>query len=198
MVPSHTRPGAVRCSTCVAVEREGEQHHHQRGERQHLVDDDPAAPFDAQVLGCDESSGAPHRSRAATCPARWARGARGIGHLTADHVDDAWPACTARSSSWLATITVAPADGRVQGAVELVAAGGVEAGVGLVEQPQLGSSGHQAGQGSTALLPGAEPADRSRRPIAAARPIRSQRAGDLVGGGADRRTPEPGHVLAPP
>ena len=70
----------------------------------------------------------------------------------------------ARSSSWLATITVAPdaAAWRSDG-VELVAAVGVEAGVRLVEQPQLGTAGDQAGERGAPLLAGREPAHREHR-----------------------------------
>ena len=47
--------------------------------------------------------------------------------------------------------------------VDEVAAVLVEAGVGLVEQPQLGAAGDEAGQRGAAPLPGREPADGRRR-----------------------------------
>ncbi len=45
-------------------------------------------------------------------------------------------------------------DGVADEAVEAVAPGGVEAGVGLVEQPELGAAGQQAGQRGAAALAG--------------------------------------------
>ena len=60
--------------------------------------------------------------------------------------------------------------GLAQRGVELVAPGGVEPGVRLVEQPQLGPAGHQAGQRGAPLLAGRQPAHRQR--ARAARPAR--------------------------
>ena len=79
--------------------------------------------------------------------------------------------------------------GLAQRGVELVAAGGVEAGVGLVEQPQLGPAGHQAGQGGAPLLAGREPADRQHGEPAG-RPSRSIAAATSASCRPDRRAPE--------
>ena len=101
------------------------------------------------------------------------------------------PARPARSSSWLATIIVAPAAvaARSDG-VELVAAGCVEAGMGLVEQPQLGAAGDQAGQRRAPPLTGRQLANRHVAAAGPARPMRSSAAADLVRRRADRRAPE--------
>ena len=67
----------------------------------------------------------------------------------------------ARSCSWEAITTVAPRDdGVANQAVEKVPVFGVEAGVGLVEQPELGVAGHQGGQRHPAALTGGQGADR--------------------------------------
>ena len=66
----------------------------------------------------------------------------------------------------------APGDGVGTSVVEKVAVGGVQPGVGLVEQPELGLAGDQHGQRGAPALPGRQPAH--RRWIAAAR---SGRAG---------------------
>ena len=111
-----------------------------------------------------------------------------------------WPATTVDDavgerrrparSSWLATITVAPdGHGLAEQRVELVAAVGVEPGVGLVEQPQLGPAGDQAGERGAPLLAGREPRTGTSRSRPAT-PSRSIAAGDLVVGGADGRAPE--------
>jgi hypothetical protein len=61
------------------------------------------------------------------------------------------------------------------GCIELVATGGVEPGVGFVEQPQLGPAGDDAGERGPALLPGRQPSNGTpaRRPSS---PIRASAA----------------------
>ena len=67
----------------------------------------------------------------------------------------------ARSSSWLATMIVAPDRGRLaQRRVEFVAGVGVEAGVRLVEQPEFGPPGDQARQRRPPALARRQPPDR--------------------------------------
>ena len=64
----------------------------------------------------------------------------------------------ARSNSWLAIITVAPEAAACTTMPSSVgAAGGIERGVRLVEQPQLGAAGDQAGERGAPLLTGREP-----------------------------------------
>ena len=94
----------------------------------------------------------------------------------------------ARSSSWEATTTVAPAAAAcAHQAVDHVAGLGVEAGVGLVEQPQLGSAGHQHRDRRPAALAGRQPghghvaqpaveAQRGERGLGVGRPARAARA----------------------
>ncbi len=53
-----------------------------------------------------------------------------------------------------------PVPGVAHQLVDQVATLGVEAGVGLVQQPQLGVAGHQPGQGAAPPLTGAEPGHR--------------------------------------
>jgi hypothetical protein len=78
-----------------------------RGERQHLVGDHPAAPLDAQVLGRHQPGDAP----GAVDHRRSSPASDLAGH---DVVDDVRVArAPARSSSWLATTTVAPAARRL-------------------------------------------------------------------------------------
>ena len=55
----------------VVVEREREHHHHERGERQHLVGDDPAAHLDAQVLRRHETGDAPRAHAASPADRTW-------------------------------------------------------------------------------------------------------------------------------
>ena len=74
--------------------------------------------------------------------------------------------------------------------VELVAALGVEAGVRLVEQPQLGATGDEARQRGAAPLAGRQRADRDvGEPPGEPEPL--DRRLDLVARGTDRRAPEP-------
>ena len=127
------------------------------GERQHLVERDAAAPLDAQVLAGDRAA-----RQCATAHSLTGVAARRPGRRRRRRTRVASE--PARSSSWLATITVAPdAGGLAQRGVELVAAGGVEAGVRLVEQPQLGPPGDEAGQRGAPLLAGREAAHRRAR-----------------------------------
>ena len=83
--------------------------------------------------------------------------------------------------------------GLAQRGVELVAPGGVEPGVGLVEQPQLGPAGHEAGQRGAPLLAGREAADRERGEPARQAEAFHRRV-DLGPRRADRGAPE-AHVL---
>src|SRR5690606_14693297 len=93
-------PGGDAFEHLGRVEGEGEHHHRHAGERQHLVDEHAAATLDAQVLGGDQPRD-PDAAHDASAPVSWT-----------------WPPATettrsasapARSSSWLATSTVAPA-----------------------------------------------------------------------------------------
>ena len=76
-----------------------------------------------------------------------------------------------------------------QDGVELVAAGGVEAGVRFVEQPQFGAAGDEARECRAPLLARAERPDRNV-PEPTVDGESDHRTGDLVGSGTDRRTPE--------
>ena len=82
--------------------------------------------------------------------------------------------------SWLAMSTVTPE----AAVVEQGARRGVEAGVGLVEEPELGPPGRQHGQGHPAALPGRELAGRCLGQAADQAPALARRvdAGDLAPG----------------
>ena len=78
-----------------------------------------------------------------------------------------------RSCSWDAITTVAPAgDGVTNQAVEKVPMFGIEAGVGLVQQPQFGVAGEQGGQRGPPALAGGQGADRrGGQPSRQAQPV---------------------------
>ena len=180
----------------VGVEREREDHHRDPGERQHLIDEDPAVPLDAQVLG-GHDAGDPQRAHRPTLGTGWpglVPRARVSGDLVDSAGDDVDRPRRQRAGAFE---LVAGDQHRRPGSrrlaervVEFVPGGGIEAGVGFVEQPQLGSSGDQAGERGATLL--------------ARRQLRHGDIGDPTGhveavhrcmhlgvGGADRRTPEP-------
>ena len=100
-----------------------------------------------------------------------------------------WARGTARSSSWEANTTVAPAaTASPSEGVEQVAAGGVEAGVGLVEQPQLRAAGGHDGERRAAALAGRQPVDgHGGQPPGHAEAVHG--GGDLGVGGARRCGP---------
>ena len=145
---------------------------------QHLVERDPAAPLDAQVLAGDEPGGAQER-----------HGATAV----------TWPATTstvrvardpARSSSWLATMTVAPD----AAAWRSVASSSSRP---AASSPAWGSSSShswarratQAGQRGAPLLAGRQAAHRQRgEPAGEAEAVHG--GGDLVVRGADGGAPE--------
>ena len=160
------------------VEGEAEHHHHDGGERQHLVEGDAAAPLDEQVLAGDQPRRLQPRHAAAD---RTVPPARSTTRVASGR---------ARSDSWLATSTRGPRRrGLAQHGVELVASGGVEPGVRLVEQPQLGAAGDEAGEGGAPLLAGGQPAHRDAgEPAGETEPF--ERRVDLGRRGADRRAPE--------
>ena len=77
--------------------------------------------------------------------------------------------------------------------VEVVATGGVEAGVRLVEQPQLGAADHEAGERGAPLLAGGQPPHRDIGQTTGQTET-FERRHPLVLGCPDRRSPE-GDVL---
>ena len=156
---TQNRPGVAACERApVGIEGEGEQQQHEQGER--------AAPGSWPTrLRASMRRSLPATSAAALSirhpPVRWlARTpARAVGPArpadggaTSGRLDGAagqhdrpvGQGARLRSSSWDASTTVAPAgDGLAHEVVEQVAAVGVEPGVGLVEQPQLGAAGDE-------------------------------------------------------
>ena len=84
-------------------------------------------------------------------------------------------------------------DGLAEQVVDEVAPGGVEAGVGLVEQPELGAPRHQGGQGGAAPLPGRQAVHRDAGE-ASGQAEALEGDVDLLGAGPGRAAPE-AHVL---
>ena len=101
----------------------------------------------------------------------------GVGGETADHVDH-----PGRERAGTLELVAGDDDGGAgvdrgaEGRVELVATRRVEAGVGLVEQPQLRPPGDQARERRPAALAGRQPSRPARRRADRARSIRSSAA----------------------
>ena len=153
--PEQPGRGAVEDDP-VGVEREAEQEQDEQRERRHLVRRD-AAPQPRCGGPCPRR--APRHEARAASPESPCRVGESVTTPPAT-VTVLVATLVARSRSWLATRTVAPARGGVgDQAVEDVPSGLVEPGVGLVEQPQLRAAGDEAGDRRAAALPGRQPAD---------------------------------------
>ena len=98
---------------------------------------------------------------------------------------------SARSSSWDAKSTVAPAAAAPRDElVDAIAPLRIEPGVGLVEQPQLGTAGHQTGQRRAPALTGGELAH-GHVGEAAGQPAGGEGGVDVRRGRAGGPPPEP-------
>ena len=149
IVASHTRPGATRSRTASESSANAKITIVTPGERQHLIGEDPAVPLDAQVL---------ERRPAERCASTLTRPPP--SPWTGNLVDAAGDDVDSTGGQRPGALELVAGDhdrgpgGRrlAEGVVEFVAGGGIEAGMGFVEQPQLRSSGDQAGECGAALL----------------------------------------------
>ena len=177
-VASQTSPGATRVEQVVLVEGEREQHHHDRRERQDLVDQDAAAQLDAQVLGGDQPGDAEARSWRSPRSGRRRRRPHG------------WPARRrARARGWPRS-SLRPA---AQAARSTVSSSSRPA----ASSPACGSSSsHSSARRAIRQASAVRrrcPAESLRTGTSPSRPpspMRSSDGGDLGVGGPDRRPPE--------
>ncbi len=169
---SQKSPGAAECRTLGRGPRaKADRRSTEHGEGQHLPQRHPGADLDAQVLARHQQGVTPHRRHPAP---RRVSGRRPpparLGHPTAGH--DHHPVGQRDGQVRLVggqQHRRAPAGGLGHQLAQEVPGPGVEAGVRLVEQPQLRGPRHQRGQGHPPPLAGRQPADRGP-PQAAGQP----------------------------
>ena len=178
----------------VGIEGEGEEDQHEHRERRDLVASRRGLRLDAQVLARDErrvtehgtDSGCGHGARA---------GSRGASlEPAADQRDRA-----ARERHGPVELVRRDQDrgagggGSAHEVVDEVAAGRVEARVGLVEQPELGAAGDEDREGGAPALTGRQPGDGHLREAAVEAELLDRLLG-ICGTSTRRAGPEP-HVV---